>query len=352
MSGLRILLATTQVPFVRGGAEVLAEGLRDALIAEGHQAEIAAIPFKWYPPERILDAMMACRLLDLTEANGVRVDLLIGLKFPAYLIPHPRKALWIVHQHRAAYDLWGNPIADLHSYPNGAQVREAIEQADRKFIPEARAIATISRNVSRRLERCCGIASEPLYNPPAHADRFRCAAAEDYLFYPSRLNLTKRQGLVIEALAQTRQPVVVYFAGAADEASHADGLRERARELGVDGRIEWLGLISEEEKIERYARSLGVLFPPLDEDYGYVSLEAMLSSKALITCTDSGGPLEFVVAGETGLAADPTPQSLAEAMDALWADRAGAERMGRAARDRYATMRISWDTVVGYLLGR
>ena len=347
---MRILLATTQVPFVRGGAEVLAEGLRDALAARGHQAEIVAIPFKWYPPERILDSMLACRLLDLTESCGNRVDLLIGLKFPAYLIPHPRKALWIVHQHRSAYDLWGHPLSDLHCSPLGAQVRAAIEQADRRYIPEARPIATISRNVSRRLERYCGIASEPIYNPPAQAGRFHCAGQKDYLFYPSRLDRSKRQDLVIEALACTRHPVAVQFAGASNEPAYAGEMRERARVVGVEGRIEWLGMIPEEEKIERYARALGVLFPPLDEDYGYVSLEAMLSSKPLITCTDSGGPLEFVEPGETGLVADPTPESLAETMDTLWENRARAEVMGRAGRERYAGMGISWDAVIGRLL--
>ena len=347
---MRILLATTQVPFVRGGAEVLAEGLRDALAAKGHQAEIVAIPFKWYPPERILDSMLACRLLDLTEVCGNRVDLLIGLKFPAYYIPHPNKALWIVHQHRSAYDLWEHPMADLHRFPNGAQVRDAIRQADRKLIPEARVIATISRNVSRRLEHYCGIASEPLYNPPAHAGCFHCAGQEDYLFYPSRLDRSKRQDLVIEALARTKQPVAVQFAGAPNEPGYLEAMRERARALGIEERVQWLGLVSEEEKIERYARSLGVLFPPLDEDYGYVSLEAMLSSKPLITCADSGGPLEFVQPDLTGLVAEPTPDSLAQAMDTLWDNRAGAQNMGRAARERYAGMGISWENVIRHLL--
>jgi glycosyltransferase involved in cell wall biosynthesis len=347
---MRILIATTQVPFVRGGAEVLAEGLRDALQAAGHQAEIAAIPFKWYPPERILDAMLSCRLLDLIEASGERVDLLIGLKFPAYFIPHPAKALWIVHQHRSAYDLWGHPLSDLHRFPNGAQVREAIEQADRKLIPEARVVATISRNVSRRLERFCGISSQPLYHPPLHAERFHCEPAAGYLFFPSRLNPTKRQELVLEAMAQTRQPVMVHFAGAADTPAHAEALRARAQMLGVAERVEWLGPISEEEKIGRYARAGAVIFPPLDEDYGYISLEAMLSSKPLITCTDSGGPLEFVDPGITGLVAAPTAASLAEAMDRLWENPTEAYAMGQAARERYANMRISWENVIGYLL--
>jgi glycosyltransferase involved in cell wall biosynthesis/SAM-dependent methyltransferase len=348
----RVLIATTQVPFVRGGAELHAEGLLAALRGAGCEAEIAAIPFKWYPPERILDAMLCTRLCDWTEYSGASIDLLIGLKFPAYLVPHPRKVLWILHQHRAAYDLWGHPVlGDLHRFPDGAQVREAILQADRKLIPEARAVYANSRNVERRLRRYCGVESRTLYHPPPNAGRFHCADAEDFLFCPSRLNLSKRQDLVLEALARTRQPVVVNFAGAADEASFAEQLRAMANRLGLEKRVHWLGNITEEEKIEQYAKSLGVIFPPVDEDYGYISLEAMLSSKPVITCTDAGGPLEFIEQGATGLVAEPTAASLAEAMDRLWEDRAAARRMGQAARARYGELRISWDTVIETLLG-
>ncbi len=347
----RILLATVQVPFVRGGAELHAEGLLRALRANGCEAEIASIPFKWYPPERILDAILTCRLLDLTEYHGTPIDLLIGLKFPAYLIPHPRKVLWILHQHRAAYDLWGHPLGDLHYFPTGGQVREAIVQADRKLIPEARAVFANSRNVARRLRRYCGLESQTLYHPPPRAESFYCAAAEDFLFCPSRLNRAKRQELVLEALALTRLPVVVCFAGAADEAAYAEQLRALARSRGVEERVRWLGNISVEEKIAHYARALGVIFPPVDEDYGYVSLEAMLSAKPLITCTDSGGPLEFVEPGATGLVSEPSAGALAEALDQLWENRAEARTMGQAARERYAGMRISWETVIETLLG-
>src|SRR5712691_13055225 len=135
---MRILIATVQVPFIRGGAEVHGEGLRDALRAAGHEAEIIAVPFKWYPPERILDHMLACRLLDVTEVMGTPVDLLIGLRFPAYLMPHPNKVLWILHQFRTAYELWDHQLGDLVSTPVGAQVRDAIRAADREQIPEAR----------------------------------------------------------------------------------------------------------------------------------------------------------------------------------------------------------------------
>src|SRR5258708_33811416 len=102
---MRILIATTHVPFVRGGAEMHADGLRQALRVAGHEAEIVALPFKWYPPETILDHMLACRLLDLTEVMGAPVDIFIGFKFRAYMTHHPNKVLWPCHLQSTHYDL-------------------------------------------------------------------------------------------------------------------------------------------------------------------------------------------------------------------------------------------------------
>ena len=348
---MRILIATTQVPFIRGGAEAHAEGLRQALREAGHEAEIVSVPFKWYPPEKILDHMLACRLLDLTEVAGTPVDLLVGLKFPAYLIPHPRKVIWILHQHRTAYELWDHPLGDLIYSPNGRQVRDAIRQADRASIPQARLVYANSGNVARRLKEFCGIDSAPLYHPPPHADKFYTAeVVSEYLFFPSRLCLPKRQQLVLEALAQTRQPVRVRFAGTPDRPQYTEELKTQARKLKLAARVEWLGHLTEEEKREQYARALGVVYPPVDEDYGYVTLEAMLAAKAVITCTDSGGPLEFVREGETGLVSEPTPLSLARALDQLWEDRERARRWGQSGRALYEKMNISWANVVSKLL--
>jgi glycosyltransferase involved in cell wall biosynthesis len=347
---MRILIATVKVPFVRGGAEILAEGLLDAVRAQGHEAEIVAIPFKWYPPERILEQALACRLLDVSESGGARIDRVIGLKFPAYLMPHAHKVLWLLHQFRTAYELWDNPYGDLHRYPNGVQVRESIQRMDRCLIPESKAVFTISKNVSSRLWRYCGVDSIPLYHPPVHADLFYVAEAEDYFFFPSRLAPLKRQALVLEALTYTRRPACVRFAGAADEAPYADELAVLGQRLNVAHRVEWLGPITEEQKRALYARALGVIFPPVDEDYGYVTLEAMLAAKPLITCKDSGAPLEFVQEAQTGLIAGPTPQDMALAMDTLWEDRAFARALGEAGKRRYESLEISWATVVERLL--
>lgn len=347
---MRVLIVTTQVPFVRGGAEILAEGLIKAICTKGHEAEIIAVPFKWYPPERILDTMLACRLLDVSESCGQAIDRVIGLKFPAYLISHPHKVMWLLHQHRTAYDLWNTKYCDLIHFPNGLQIREAIINADNQAFKEYQSIFTIAGNVSKRLKIFNQVDSIPLYNPPHKSEFFYCEEPENYLFFPSRLSPMKRQELVIEAIAKTSNPVKVLFAGKPDENNYAKNLENLAKKLKISKRIVFLGEIGEEEKIRTYARSLAVIYPPFDEDYGYVTLEAMLASKPVITCTDSGGSLEFVCHEETGLVAEPNSQSIAAAMDQLWENRSWAQTLGKAGRDYYDSLNISWSKVVQKLL--
>jgi glycosyltransferase involved in cell wall biosynthesis len=347
---MRVLIATVRVPFVHGGAEILAKSLRRALVRAGHSADIAAVPFKWYPPEKILDHMLACRLLDLTESCGVSIDRVIGLKFPAYLIEHPHKTLWLLHQHRSAYDQWYGEHADFPRQGVGRQVRNAIDRADRTAISKARGVFTISQNVSRRLKNFCGLDSTTLYPPPAAPEAFFCNGVEDYYFFPSRLSLIKRQSLVVEALAQTRENVRVLFAGAADEPGYVDTLKQMADNLGVGDRAKWLGPVSPTELRRFYASALGVIFVPLDEDYGYVTLEAMLSSKPVITTNDSGGPLEFVQQDVTGLISPPHPEALAESLDKIWRERSLARALGMAGRERYESLQINWEKVIAQLL--
>jgi glycosyltransferase involved in cell wall biosynthesis len=218
------------------------------------------------------------------------------------------------------------------------------------LIPEARGVFANSRNVARRMKDYCGIDSVPLYHPPRGADKFHGEPAEDYLFFPSRLGAIKRQALVVEALAHTRLPVRVRFAGSADYPPYERELKALAARLKVQDRIAWLGQVTEEEKRRLYARCLAVLYPPRDEDFGYVTLEAMLSAKPVLTCSDSGGPLEFVLPHRTGLVAEPAPEAVAAAMDTLWQERRQAEAWGRAGRAHYDSMGITWPRVVGRLL--
>ena len=343
-----VLICTAQVPFTTGGAESHVEGLRVALVNAGYNAEVAALPFKWYPPSEIMRGTLAWRMLDVTESNGKPIDLVVGMKFPAYVVAHPRKVLWVLHQYRSAYNLWGTPFDDLSTYPDGARVRELIRHADERFIPEARKVFANSRTVAERMLRYNRIESEPLYHPPPRAARLRAGAQGDYVFYPSRLEPQKRQELLIEAMYFTRTPVRAVLAGSARDRAHYESL---IREFGVAQRVELRGFVTEEEVVELYSNALGVCYLPFDEDYGYVTLEGMLSSKPVVVPADGGGATEFVEHGSEGLVSDPDPRALAECLDQLYSDRARARRMGERGREKLLALNLSWQNVVERIIG-
>lgn len=342
-----VLICTTQVPFTTGGGESHVEGLRQALIAAGYNAEVSALPFKWYPPTEIMRGALAWRLLDLSEANGKPIDLVIGMKFPAYLAAHPKKVLWIMHQHRSAYNLWGTPFDDLSTYPEGARVRQWIRDCDNRFIGEARKVFANSQAVAERLRHFNSIASEVLYHPPPRADRLRVGELGNYVFYPSRLEPQKRQELLIEAARYLKTPVKIVLAGSARDPQHYESL---IKKYDVGDRVSLRGFVSEAEMIDLYANALGICYLPFDEDYGYVTLEGMLSGKPLIVPVDGGGATEFIVDGEEGLIIEAQPKAIAEALDSLFADRDRTRAMGARAYEKIRSLNLSWPDVVDKLI--
>ena len=347
---MNIAVLNTQIPFCVGGAEVLADDLVSALKHRGHEVTLVTVPFKWYPQQSLIDSIVACKLLDIKDYNGVRIEKVIALKFPVWLIEHSNKALWILHQHRTAYDLWETQYSDLKSMPDGYLIRDLIYREDTKAISPCEKVYTISQNVSDRLYRYNKIDSGVLYPPPRSMNKFYCDNYDNYFFFPSRITPLKRQALVIESLAFTSSGLRVVFAGQADDVNYLSGLKERAVELGVAEKITWLGHVSEQEKFDLYARSLMVLFPSHDEDYGYITPEAMLSSKGVITFSDSGGALEFITHDETGCVLLPEAQALGNELDRIWNNRALAKMYGENARSKVFSMDISWDKVIGSLL--
>ncbi|MBL8582409.1 MAG: glycosyltransferase, partial [Rhizobiaceae bacterium] len=348
---MRVGIVSTQVPFVTGGAERHSASLAKALRERGHEAAEISIPFKWYPGRILVDHVMAAKLIDLSVFEGAPIDLLIGLKFPAYLARHPNKIFWILHQHRQAYEMWDSGASDLLYDADGAAIRDLIREEDRAVLAGARVYAN-SRNVAARLHRYLQLPSTPLYHPPPIAAQLRCGAYGDYFFAPSRVGPSKRQDLILEAFAKTRSNARLVFAGPPDSRAYLDTLKDKARKLGIDRRVEWLGAIDDATMVRRYADARAVIFTPVDEDYGYITLEAMLAARPVITVHDAGGPLEFIQDGKEGFVTAPDPASLAAAMDRLADDRVLAERLGQAGAARYLEAGIGWDKVVATLTGQ
>src|SRR5512145_2650103 len=183
-----VLIAAAQAPFITGGAEILVAELRAHLERRGFRVDVAAVPFKWYPVTEIVRQALAWRLLDVTESNGLPIDLVIPTKFPSYLVRHPRKVAWLFHQHREAYDLYGTEYCSFTDGPEDRQVLQAIHSMDTAALSECRSVYTISRNVAARLQRYNGLPGTPLYPPPHHVGRYRSDGHGDYLFYAGRLD--------------------------------------------------------------------------------------------------------------------------------------------------------------------
>jgi len=344
---LRIAICAAQVPFTRGGAEVLYESLRDELRRRGHQVEVVALPFNWSSRLAILRSALAWRTIDLTSSAGEPIDLVIATRFPSYAVRHPRKVVWLVHQHRQIYELAGTRYSDFGDRPGDDRVVEMLRELDSRTLGEAVARFSISRTTAERLRRFNGLDAEPLYPPPSLGDRYRREEPGDYLFTVGRLDAMKRFDLLVRALARTRSALRAVIAG---EGPERETLGALAVDLGVADRVELPGRIDDERLIDLYSRARGVFYAPFDEDYGYVTVEAFRSARPVVTTDDSGGVLEFVRDGENGLVCPAGDAgALAAAFDRLATEPELGARLGE--RGRAEVAEIGWDRVVERLLG-
>jgi glycosyltransferase involved in cell wall biosynthesis len=339
---LRIVLASTFVPFVYGGARFIVEWLEEKLREHGHEVERFYLPFI-DTPEDLLSQAAAFRLMKLTDA----CDRVIAFRPPAYVIDHPNKVLWFIHHIRAFYDLWGGP----HGFPDTAQnraVRKQLIALDNQTIGEAKKVFTNSQVVADRLKTFNGIDATPLYPPIYQPERFRNDGHGDEIVVVCRVEPHKRQSLLIEAMKHVRTPVRLRLCGAASHPDYGAEIRRQVQASGAAGRIAfddaWIG---EDEKVERLAPALAVAYLPHDEDsYGYPSLEGAHAGKGVLTTTDSGGVLELVEHGRNGLVVPPDPVAVAGAMDRLYRDRDLAARMGVENQARLRELKIDWNHVV------
>ena len=344
---MRILVTSVQVPFIHGGAEIMQDQLTQAFNRMGHTAELVTKPFSFGPLSAVRQSMRSWAAEDFSRFDCGEIDLVICLKFPSFYLNHPNKVVWLMHQHRSFYDLFNTKYGYSEQSLDASELRKEIIQCDTQALKAAREVFTISNRVSERMQLYNGVSSTPIYQPPQNAELFYCDDQLDYIFCPSRLESLKRQELLIRAMARCRAPVVAIIAGSGG--SRLELLR-LIHELKVEDRVRLIGRIDCVAMRTWYANALGVFFGPYDEDYGYVTLEAMLSSKPVITCTDSGGPLEFILDKETGLVVIPDPDCIADAIEHLHEDKKRARNMGATGLCKYRSYGISWDDVAQKLL--
>lgn len=344
---MKVLVVNNAAPFQRGGAEELADHLVRRLNATpGVQSELVRVPFSWEPAERLIEEMLISKGLRLHN-----VDRVIGLKFPAYLIPHNEKVLWLLHQFRQAYDLSEAGQSHLDFDEPGRAVKAAIRAADNDCFAQCRKIYCNSPVTQNRLMKFNGVASEVLYPPLNDGELFTGGDYGDYVFAGGRVAAGKRQHLLIEALALLPRGPRLIIAGPPENDAYAERLRRLVEDLNLRDRVDLRFGFHPREDIARWANgALVCAYLPFDEDsVGYVTMEAFAAAKAVLTVTDSGGLLE-IVSADTGAVAEPTPEALAQALDRLTSDRARAISLGSAARDLWRNKNVTWEATVRRLL--
>lgn len=340
---MKILVTACQVPFIRGGSNYHVEGVVRSLKEAGHQVELVQFPFKFFPESEIQQQMQYVQTLDFSSFNGHHIDRVISLQFPGYGVQHDQHVVWVMHQHRAVYELYHEQEAS-----SGLQaLKPDVEAYDAKAFEAAHRLYANSQRVAQRIEQFNGFDAEPLYHPPFGEAQFFNADDYGYIFCPSRLETLKRQDLLIEAARHLKSKAMIVIAG---DGPRKEEYQRLIDQYGLNDRVRLIGRFSEAEKYTLYARALAVYFGPFDEDYGYITLEAMLSGKPVITCEDSGGPLEFVEQELNGFVCPTEPEQIAEKIDWLYQNRARAREMGRQGQQDYQRHNIHWQHVVDKLL--
>lgn len=348
MSAKRILVVTSDVPFVEGGHLTIARNTVRALRECGHEADLFTTPQNRFG--RQLRAYLANRFTDVgVDGLGRPIDQVISFRFPSYAVKHPNHVCWLNHRQREYYDLWDVLRAQLSAR---GRVKESVRRCvihrlDGYLLKHSvRRVFAQSRTIQERLRRWGRIPSEVLYPPPP--DRaYRTESYEPFIFTVSRLQELKRLDLLVEAFRLVKdkrlRAVVI---GDGPERENLAALIGRHR---LGRRVLLLGPADEASVISHYGRCLAVYFAPRNEDYGFVTGEAFSSRKAVLTARDSGGPAELVKDGETGFVVEPTPADMAAALDRLAEDKALAERMG--ARGHQFISKLTWPRTVETLLG-
>jgi glycosyltransferase involved in cell wall biosynthesis len=340
---MRIAVVRPQVPFVRGGAEIFTDELVDELRDRGHDTDLVSVPFKWYPGARVLTQAFLWRMLDLDEADGRKIDVVIATKFPSYVVRHREKRVWLVHQFRQAYELDGTDLGQFGPSPEDRALRRRVQELDRVALGEATRLFATSPNIAGRLERSTGLVAEVVPHPPQRLP-YHTAPSQGFVLSASRLDLAKRIDLLLDAAALEPGFDVVIASDGPDR----DRLEEVARARGLDGRVRFEGRVSPERLAELYATCTAVFYAPVDEDFGMGPYEAFLSGKPVITTTDAGGPLDVVRDRDTGLVVPPEPQAIGRAAAWLREHEDEAQALGRAGKA--LADEVTWDRAIGRLL--
>lgn len=345
---MKVLVLNNMTPFVWGDSDEFAATLTAKLSEVGGvTAELVRLPFILDPPEKVIDFVLSSLVMRLDYAERV-----IAFRFPSYLVQHTHKTLWLSHQHRQAYDLSGRESANFSEGGFSKKIRECIVAADNTCFDSCQHIFVNSRTTQSRLKNNNGFSSEFLMPPLSSSADFQCEGYGDYIFAGGRVSLVNRQHLLVEAMISAPKGCKLIVSGPVDTPSDGMRLENLIREHRLHDRVTLdLGFISPKRLASYVNGALACAYLPIDEDWvGHVTMEAFYASKAVITCVDSGGVLDLVVDGQTGIVAESNVHSISIALARMASDRATAKSMGDNASEAIKAISPNWNRTIDRLL--
>lgn len=135
---------------------------------------------------------------------------------------------------------------------------------------------------------------------------------------------------------------------APDAPHYGAAMRQRARDLGLDGRVTFRGSLTYAEVLDRMRDADVLINPSLSESFGRGPVEAMACARPVVGAA-VGGMRDTIVDGETGRLVPPgDADALAAAVLELLADPERRRAMGRAGRER-ALVNFAWGPVLARL---
>jgi glycosyltransferase involved in cell wall biosynthesis len=147
------------------------------------------------------------------------------------------------------------------------------------------------------------------------------------LAFAGRLGVQKALDVALDAVAAV-PGVALTIAGDGPE---RDRLEMRARELGLDGRVRFLGGVSRDAVLRLFRAADASLLPSSWENFPHTVVEALAVGSPVIA-TAVGGVPEVVRDGENGLLVPPgDPEALAAAIRRFFADEELRRRLAGSA---------------------
>lgn len=236
-------------------------------------------------------------------------------------------------------------VITLHGTDAGLLQRSALaRRLARPLLRRAQVVTAVSAHAADQVTRVTGRAVPPscIQPMPVGVGRYEAAGTGGGgMVAVARLTRQKRIDLALRALSLAPDLPPLAIVGAGPE---REGLEALARDLGVEGRVRFLGAVPPGEVVALLQRADLALFPASGEGFGLAAAEAFMAGAPVVACLDGGGVLDVVPASGAGRRVPPTPEAIAGAARELLADagaRTAAAAEGGRWRERLSPARVA-----------